>query len=232
MKLSKTSIYFGAAFCTQKNKFRARIVIDGKEIHLGFYTEEIDGAIAYDNYIREYDLDRRLNFPDPEPENLIPNTRLIRLSRKMFAVVDEDMFEELNQYTWSVHQSKNMLYAVRQGGLDKNRKKIKMHSQIMGTPKNMVIDHRDGNGFHNYRENMRICTAHQNSMNNRPKNRTSPYKGVYWHKLHKKWCASVGFNYKTIHIGYFDLEEDAARAHDVRAKELHGEFAYLNFTNE
>lgn len=30
-------------------------------------------------------------------------------------------------------------------------------------------------------------------------------------------------------IGVFDSEEDAARAYDAKAKELWGEFAYLNF---
>ncbi len=32
-----------------------------------------------------------------------------------------------------------------------------------------------------------------------------------------------------IFIGYFDDEQEAARAYDARAKELYGEFAAVNF---
>jgi hypothetical protein len=206
--------------------------MDGKEIHLGFFSDDFDGAHAYDDFIRVNDLDRRLNFPDPEPENLIPNTRLIRLLRKMFAVVDEDMFDELNKYDWHIHDSNGMFYAARHDNSDKDRKMIKMHSQIMKVGDDSVVDHINGNGLHSYRSNMRACTSQQNSMNAKPKNRTSKFKGVCWKASNKKWCATIGFNYKKIHIGYFKLEEDAARAHDVRARELHGEFAWLNFPNE
>ena len=37
-------------------------------------------------------------------------------------------------------------------------------------------------------------------------------KGYSWHKLHKKWIVKIVSNKKSIHIGYFDIEADAAQA--------------------
>ncbi len=53
---------------------------------------------------------------------------------------------------------------------------------------------------------------------------------VYWYKaLHNKWRVVSGLSGKQVHIGYFDNEEDAARAYDRYVREVDPEFAYLNF---
>jgi AP2-like factor, euAP2 lineage len=59
--------------------------------------------------------------------------------------------------------------------------------------------------------------------------RTSIYKGVYRHAARKKWMAVIISNGRSHWLGQFESEEDAARAYDQAAKELFGEFAYLNF---
>lgn len=52
--------------------------------------------------------------------------------------------------------------------------------------------------------------------------KTSKYKGVSWHKATGKWRAQVNFNGKGIDIGYFEKEEDARNAYEVKERELHG----------
>ncbi len=106
-----------------------------------------------------------------------------------------------------------------------------MHRMIMGEPKGMFVDHIDGNSQNNRRSNLRICTPAQNLQNQRPKGGTSRYKGVYFHKKDNKWMAKIGFNGKNTYLGLFEDEILAARAYDKKAKELFGEFAYLNFPN-
>jgi hypothetical protein len=59
--------------------------------------------------------------------------------------------------------------------------------------------------------------------------KTSKYKGVYWYKQTKKWKASIKYQKKKIHIGYFDDEVTAALMYDAKAFELRGEKARLNF---
>ena len=41
-----TSGFRGVGFCKQKNKWRARIVVDGKEKHLGFFDNIVDASLA------------------------------------------------------------------------------------------------------------------------------------------------------------------------------------------
>jgi hypothetical protein len=58
---------------------------------------------------------------------------------------------------------------------------------------------------------------------------TSRYLGVIWHKPRKKWCARIRHNYVLNGLGYYDDEEEAARAYDAAALRIRGERARLNF---
>lgn len=62
-------------------------------------------------------------------------------------------------------------------------------------------------------------------------NSTSGFRGVSWHKGRKKWIARIGANNIRKHLGCFDTPEEAGRAYDKGAKELHGKRARLNFPN-
>jgi hypothetical protein len=91
------------------------------------------------------------------------------------------------------------------------------------------IDHKNGNKSDNSWLNLRECTYSENLRNTGKKSHnTSGYKGVIWHKRCGKWHSRVGFNRKKHHIGYFNTPEEAARAYDKKAIELHGEFALTN----
>jgi hypothetical protein len=152
--------------------------------------------------------------------------KFIPLIRGGFAIVDADDYEKLAKYTWYCEHNSNTSYAVRR----KNRKRIYMHRQILNAPKGKVVDHKDSNGLNNRKSNVRLCTKTQNMRNRRPWLRcSSKYKGVSLDECGNKWRARITFNRKKIHIGNFDDEIEAARAYDRKAKELFGEFAYLNF---
>jgi hypothetical protein len=62
-------------------------------------------------------------------------------------------------------------------------------------------------------------------------NKTSKYRGVIFDKREGRFKAQIWDNIskKNLQLGYFDLEEDAARTYDNKAKELKGEKARLNF---
>ena len=168
----------------------------------------------------------RLTPPDPPNDEI----RYIPLTRGKFAIVDAADYESLSQHKWFANGDEHRgFYAGRRVG----SKLLLMHRVIMNPPEGMVVDHIDGNGLNNRRSNLRLCTQKQNSRNAAPSRRSSSrFKGVYFNKRTRKWIATIGYNGKTIHLGSFDDEIEAARAYDRKARELFGEFAYLNFPEE
>ena len=87
-----------------------------------------------------------------------------------------------------------------------------IHNQdwdIYDTKRDNVIDHIDGNKHNNSIENLRVVNQSQNLWNNYHTN----VKGYYWNKRDKKFLAHICVNYKQIHLGYFDLAEDAHNAY-------------------
>jgi hypothetical protein len=153
-------------------------------------------------------------------------SKLIPLTQGQFAIVDAGDYERLSQYKWCLSGKKGQYYAVRK----EHGKIIRMHHEIIDVPAGMFCDHINHNGLDNRRCNIRICTPAQNGYNRLPnRNGTSRYKGVCWHKQARKWVAEICFNNHSIHIGYYDYEEDAAIAYDDMAIRLFGEFACLNY---
>jgi hypothetical protein len=59
--------------------------------------------------------------------------------------------------------------------------------------------------------------------------KSSKYRGVNWKKIRNTWVAEITCNGKRHHLGYFEDEEEAARAYDRAARMHKGEKAQLNF---
>lgn len=96
-----------------------------------------------------------------------------------------------------------------------------------------IIDHINGDGLDNRKQNLRICTKSENACNRGiDRDNTSGYKGVCYisnkTKRVKRWIAQIAINKKHICIGYFHTKEEAAIAYNEAATKYHGEFAKLN----
>lgn len=92
------------------------------------------------------------------------------------------------------------------------------------------VDHINGNGLDNRRENLRLANRAQQNRNTRMKrNNTSGFKGVSYHKPNNRWCAYITVNSKTVYLGSFLTPEEAHEAYCKKATEVYGEFA--NFGN-
>jgi hypothetical protein len=153
--------------------------------------------------------------------------KLIKLTQGKFTQVDDDIFDYLNQWKWQAHLDHGNWYATRAEYKPKKRT-IFMHRLIMNTPAGLKTDHKDRNGLNNQRANLRNATCSQNSMNQKPHNK-SGYIGVYYHKTTNNFQSSIRVNKKNISLGYFNDPISAAKARDIASKKYFGEFAYLNF---
>lgn len=149
----------------------------------------------------------------------------IPLTQGKFAVVDDDDFERINSYKWSVS---NNGYAIRNTSRLIGKGVILMHRDIVNPPKGMLVDHIDRDKLNNTRSNLRICNKSQNGMNrNKQSDNTSGYKGVFKHK--SGWLSKIKKDGVQIYIGLYKTAEQAAKAYDEEAKKQFGEFAVTNF---
>jgi hypothetical protein len=110
---------------------------------------------------------------------------------------------------------------------------VYLHRKLMDAGKGQTVDHINGDPLDNRRENLRLATRSEQNMNRGlSSNNTSGFKGICYLKRDRKWWAYIHVNRKRTSLGYFDTPEEAARAYDRAAVQMHGEFALLNYQTE
>lgn len=156
--------------------------------------------------------------------------REIPLTKGMVALVDDEDYARLNPYKWSAQKHRNTYYA--QGWVQ--GRTVLMHRFIKAvSDRHVLLDHKNRNGLDNRRDNLRIATHGENRSNSKSsKNNTSGFRGVSWYKRYRKWQVIIQHHGVKRWCGLFDCPEEAARAYDEMARQLHGDFATLNFPTE
>jgi hypothetical protein len=158
-----------------------------------------------------------------------PNVKAVRISRGFVALVSPEDFPAISLYKWNSLQARNTVYAVRWEYVGGERKCVYMHRQIMGEP-DALVDHRDRDGLHNWKGNLREATNTQNLANVGPR-AGREFKGVFAYGSNGRYRAMIAVAGKIIHLGCCDTREEAARLYDDAAFHHFGSFAYLNFPN-
>lgn len=153
----------------------------------------------------------------------------VPLSGGYVAIVDAADAGQVLQHKWSAKQGRRTVYARRNVRRpDGTYASQSLHQFLTGYE---LTDHRNGDGLDNRRANLREATPGENGQNCRKRSHnTSGFKGVTWHKHRRKWLAQIkSGDGKNRFLGYFLTAEGAAHAYDAAARELHGEFAAVNF---
>jgi hypothetical protein len=151
--------------------------------------------------------------------------RTIKLNTGNELLVDDEDFEWVSKYRWFEHR--NGYVRRNHTFTDGVRRSWMIHRAILNAPKGTQVDHINGNKLDNRRENLRLATPAENTRNRKPpKYNTTGYKGVC--PGEGRFKSYIQVSGKQAHLGYFDTAEDAARMYNFWAKDIYGEFAWLN----
>lgn len=147
--------------------------------------------------------------------------KTIPLTKSMVAIVDDEDCERLNRWKWYAEPTPRGYYAARKPPTGK----VYMHREIARPAKGLQVDHANGDGLDNRRENLRACTPSQNLCNGRVRcDSASGRRGVHFHKASRLWVAYAKINGRTL-ARYFKTEVEAIRARPAIAAEVQGSFA-------
>ena len=156
--------------------------------------------------------------------------KTIPLTQGFVAQIDDADYERVAQFKWSATRTKSNVYAIRKvrkptGGTTSQL----LHRYILGvTDRKIDVDHKDHNGLNCQRNNLRKCVRGENDGNRRKTRGASKFKGVSWDSSRSRWRACIRIE-KTVHLGYFKDEVQAALAYDTAARIRFGVMANCNF---
>ena len=155
---------------------------------------------------------------------------------KLKAFVDDEDYEYFSKFKWYPikYKTSKTFYANRHIKFLGKTLNFKMHREVMllKIGDNEIVDHINGNGLDNRKENLRLSNRSLNSVNRKLLRNTnkSGYCGVSRVKGLKKnkWTAHITKNNKNIYLGLFKSKKEAARAYNEKARKLYGENITLN----
>lgn len=158
-------------------------------------------------------------------------TQEIKLVGGGVALVDDDAVELIGKFKWRLQvDQRGVRYAVYRTRKHGQQIHIQMHRFILGLTDGIpLVDHQNGDGLDNRRENLRVATVSQNQANvGLRSDNVSGFKGVCWLNRERRWLAFIQVNGRRIRLGRYQGKVDAAIAYDLAAIRFFGGFARTN----
>lgn len=146
--------------------------------------------------------------------------------------IDQEDLKRVEQHSWRVTTGttgrKRVVTSIRK---PEGVRQITLGAFLMKPSKGKQVYPRRFNEGLDYRKsNLVVCTLkeRQRLLPKKRHKTSSEYRGVSYVKSAKKWRAGIEVNGKSINLGNYKTEKDAARAYNEAALKHFGKVAYQN----
>ncbi len=146
--------------------------------------------------------------------------------------IDAEDLDRVSQHSWRVTKGTTgrprVVTSIRG---PQGVRSVTLGAFLMKPPKGKQVYPRRFNDGLDYRKDNLIVCSLQERQQMLPKKRvqtTSIYRGVSFVTRSKKWRAVIEVEGRSINLGLFETEADAAQAYNVAARKYFGDGAYQN----
>jgi hypothetical protein len=160
----------------------------------------------------------------------VGNLAVITLTLGYEAIIDASDVDAVKGFTWRAMVQRRSdgtiraVYACR----SENGKARYLHRLIAKAIHGMQVDHINGDGLDNRRENLRMATNAENSRNKRLGiTNKSGLKGVCFNNATKRWRSAIMRDGKSYHLGLFKSADEASEAYRLASALHHGDFGRI-----
>lgn len=149
------------------------------------------------------------------------------------AKIDKEDLARCSKHTWRVVTKDTGRRKVVTNIIDSKgrNRQISLGQFLMNPSKGkMVYPRRFMDGFDYRKENLIVCTMaeRQRILPKARKGGSSRYKGVSYIRSKKRWRAAIKVGGRSITLGHFRTEEEAAHAYNKAAAQNFGPNTYQN----
>jgi hypothetical protein len=155
----------------------------------------------------------------------------VTLTRGLVAVIDAVDVPLVAMRNWQAiprRDGKGFYACSTIKDADQHSHLVQMHRAITGADPGQEVDHGDGDGLHNRRHNLTVCTKAQNQQHRLRTSNKTGFKGVSFVPSRRKFAAVIRVDGKRRALGRFATAELAAAAYDAAAVRYFGAFAATN----
>jgi HNH endonuclease len=153
----------------------------------------------------------------------------IKVAGNNITMIDDEIYEVAIKYSWHKLPTGYIVTALPR--VNGKRPHLYLHHLVWDfyygkETRCKSIDHKNRIKNDNRIENLQLATKAEQEYNKDNAKHSSKYRGVC--KSGKRWRLRIKHNKETVVDEYYDCEEDAGKAYNVKAIEIFGERAYQN----